>query len=193
MLVHCLRRWPSIGPTLGRCLVFAGKQSWQQVSVMSQCYVTLTALSRHWRDAGGAGNTRECDNSVDGPTLLSVASHHDTLSLTKVSPRWWVSDRPTNYYTLLYLNEKIFDFFIARATVNILLRCSRAKLRFLWERPDDFFFCGEPWHWSNGGPASLAVAQHWTNIFFHYGWYAILWLSILFELETNLHIKMAAM
>ena len=144
MLVHCLRRWPSIGPTLGKCLVFAGKQSWQQVSVMSQCYGTLKAFSRHWRDAGGAGNTRECDNSVDGPTLLSVASHHDTLSLNKVSPRWWVSDRPTNYYTLLYLNEKIFDFFIARATVNILLRCSRAKLRFLWERPDDFFFCGEP-------------------------------------------------
>ena len=93
-------RWPSIGPTLGRCLVFSGKQSWQQVSVRSQCYVTLTALSRHWRDAGGAGNTRECDNSVDGPTLLSVASHHDMLSLTRVSPRWWVSDRPTNYYTI---------------------------------------------------------------------------------------------
>ena len=53
------------------------------MSVRSQCYVTLTALSRHWRDAGGAGNTRECDNSVDGPTLLSVASHHDTLSLTR--------------------------------------------------------------------------------------------------------------
>ena len=138
MLVHRLRRRPSIGPTLGRCLVFAGKQSWQQVSVRSQCYGTLTALSRHWRDAGGAGNTRECDNSV--------ASHHDTLSLTRVSPRWWVSDKPTNYYTLLCLNKKIFAFFSARATVNILLRCSRAKLRFLWERPDDFFFCGEPWH-----------------------------------------------
>ena len=54
------------------------------MSVMSQCYVTLTALSRHWRDAGGAGSTRECDNRVDGPALLSVASHHDTLSLTKL-------------------------------------------------------------------------------------------------------------
>ena len=147
MLVHRLRRCPSIGSTFGRCLVFAGKQSWQQVSVRSQCYVTLTALSRHWRDAGGAGNTRECDNSVDGPTLFSVASHHDTLSLIRVSPCWWVSDRPTNYYTLLCLNKKIFVFFSARAhaTVNILLRCSRARLRFLWERPDDFFFCGEPW------------------------------------------------
>ena len=36
----------------------------------------LTGLSRHWRHAGGRVNTS------------SVASHHDTLSLTKVSPRW---------------------------------------------------------------------------------------------------------
>ena len=36
----------------------------------------LTALSRHWRHAGGRAN------------ISSVASHHDTLSLTKVSPRW---------------------------------------------------------------------------------------------------------
>ena len=36
----------------------------------------LTVLSRHWRHAGGRANTS------------SVANHHDTLSLTKVSPRW---------------------------------------------------------------------------------------------------------
>ena len=128
-------RWPSIGPTLGRCLVFSGKQSWQQVSVRSQCYVTLTALSRHWRDAVGAGNTRECDNSVDGPTLLSVASHHDTLSLTRVSPRWW--------WVIGLLTTILCCVLIKKS----LLFLARAKLRFLWERPDDFFFCGEPWRY----------------------------------------------
>ena len=28
MLVHRLRRWPDIGPALGRCLVFAESPSW---------------------------------------------------------------------------------------------------------------------------------------------------------------------
>ena len=37
----------------------------------------LTALSRHWRDAGGRANTS------------SVASHHDTFVVThQVSARW---------------------------------------------------------------------------------------------------------
>ena len=37
---------------------------------------SLTALSRHWRDAGGRADTS------------SVASHHDTFVVTKVSLRW---------------------------------------------------------------------------------------------------------
>ena len=81
------------------------RQRWQQVRVsetekLLQCShrcanVTpaLTALSRHWRDASGTDSTRECDNSVAGPTLLALASCH---SPTCHDPRWSVSDNSQN-------------------------------------------------------------------------------------------------
>ena len=60
-----------------------------------RCANVSPALSRHWRHAGGRANTS------------SVASHHDTLSLTKVSPRWWVSD--TNSQTLSGIHNNTYQ------------------------------------------------------------------------------------
>ena len=57
------------------CQCRSSKWEWLLKQRVSQCGYSsanvspaLTALNRHWRNAGGTGSTRECDNSDDAST-----------------------------------------------------------------------------------------------------------------------------